>query len=550
MITVIIPMAGRGSRFADAGFSDPKPLIEVAGKSLAEISITTLGLPDAKFVFITRSFEDPADNDKLTEIFIKNCKNFVEVRVDSEHLGAAHSALYAEKYVDKDDELIVTNCDQSLRWDVEKFLKDVRSQRAHGAIVLHKSSNPQHSYASLEGARITKIAEKNPISDNALVGVHYWKQAKDFFETARKVVKDYKEMGYSEPYVSLTYNILLINKIVVPFFLTGPDRYYCLGTPSDIDNYLNMGDKVRLHFDEINYSAVVKNHVMVSSEIDYSILEDVEITLNDKKDSEIYFENAFLFNANEKSFYHSMADVLGQFLTLQELSKTKIDPVYIEINNNLSLDTVKPFMKELIDYGTDSFNIINDKETGKLKIKNLFVISPRDYSLFYKLFMNYIPQILTEQSHPGNPEYISKILRNSANKIMKHVSHTADARSDRKIFFQSSNGKIGDGSGDIDETHKRFASKEEYDKVVEAFAKDGYEIVDPESLSVLEQVEAVRQCVSIATVKGSNSVHSIFARPDTEFIMVNLKKENTFPHEIIVKSFINNPTFIDEDGKE
>lgn len=547
MPTVIIPMAGKGSRFSNAGYSLPKPLVKVAGKTLAEISIKTLGLPDWHFVFITRSFENSEHNEMLTEIFTKNCKSFTEVRIDDEHLGAAHSALYAEKYLQLDDELIITNCDQALKWDPELFLREVRHQGAYGAVVVYTSNDPNHSYAQIKENRIVKLAEKEVISDTALIGVHYWKKAKDFFDTARKLLAEYKDLGYKEPYVSLTYNYLLINKPVVPYIFHGSERYYSLGTPSDIDNYLNMGEKVRLHFDEIRHTAEVGDVVSVSGTIPYSILKDVEIKLPSRGDEEKYLENVFLFNANEKSFYHGLCDVVGQWLALKKLTQTDISPLYLEINSDISFNNIQPFMKELLDLGIVNLLTVDDT-IGRVKIKNLFVISPRDYSLFYKLFMDYIPQILTEESHPGNPEYIKLLLGSSSKEILDNLSVRDNTQKNNKVFFHASNNKVGTGSLDIDETHNRFASKDEYEAVVKLFTDDGYEVIDPERLSVADQINIVRKASHIATIKGSNSVHSAFASSDTVFTMINLKKENTFPHEVIVSSFIENPIFIDKTG--
>lgn len=537
-------MAGKGSRFSEAGYDLPKPLIEVAGRTLAEISIQTLGLPDWHFIFITRSFDNPEHNKMLTEIFTKNCKSFAEVRIDDEHLGAAHSALYAEKYSQIDEELILINCDQALRWDPELFLETVRSEGVSGAVVLYKSDSKNHSYAEFHNNRIVRLAEKEVISNFALIGVHYWKKAKDFFDTARDLLSNYKDLGYKEAYVSLTYNYLVANKPVMPYILHGDERYYSLGTPRDVDFYLNIGDKVKLYYDEINHAATVGGIKSVSGTMPYSILTDVKITMPNGGTEESYVENAFLFDANEKSFFHGMCDVFGQWLALKKLAKKDITPLYIEPIPELSFENISPFMKELIDLGQVNLLTVEDA-VGVIKIKNLFVISPRDYPIFYKLFMNYIPQILNEESHPGNPDYVKLLLGSSAKEILDIASMQDHIERNNKIFIHASNNKVGTGSLDINDNHYRFASKDKYNAVVRLFENDGYQVVDPEHLSLIDQIKLVRSASHIATVKGSNSVHSAFAFPDTEFIMVNLKKENAFPHETVVSSFIENPTFID-----
>lgn len=550
MLTILIPMAGKGSRFSNAGYSTPKPLIEVAGKTLIERSIETLGFQDAHFVFITRSFQNLEDNEALTGIFTRLCKSFTEVRVDSEHLGAAHSAMYAEKYIDSDSELIISNCDQSLIWDSSDFLKSMRNDNADGGLVLFNSSKEQHSFARIDGWSVREVAEKRVISQNALVGVHYWKSAELFFDSARSLMSDYEQNGYKEAYVSLTYNYLIEDKKkVVPYFFSEKDRYYPLGTPEDVDLYLNMGDKVRLHFDSINLKAEYESIEKYNNGLEYSVLNNVCIENLNPSSEILNLQNVFLFNGNEKSFYHLMADVVGQYLVLNEISGAPIVPLYIETSPELSWETSSDVMKEVVSSGMINLQIAGSN-VKTINIEKLYIISPRDYSLFYKLFMNAIPDILTEESHPGNQKYIKRVLGATRKQLLKYLKINDDIKQVNKVFLHGSNNKVGTGSEEIDETHERFVSKKAYLSLVNEYRQSGYSVVDPEGLSLQEQVNLVRGASSIATIKGSNSLHSIYANPDTEFIMINLKSENTFPHETIVKSFINNPIFIDRSDSE
>lgn len=234
---VIIPMAGKGSRFAKAGISIPKPLIEVDGMTLAEHSITTLGI-EGTYVFITRDFENPDDNQRLTDIFTKTCKNFIEIRVNDEQLGAAHSANYAEHFIPDDEQLIVTNCDQHLEWDSKHFLDFIERKDPDGVVVLYQSSNPKNSFAVVEdNAVVRAIAEKQPISEDALIGVHYWKHAKDFFSSTRRAIRDYEEQGYPECYVSITYNYLIHDGKDIRGYWVFDNDYTSLGTPKDLEEY-------------------------------------------------------------------------------------------------------------------------------------------------------------------------------------------------------------------------------------------------------------------------------------------------------------------------
>lgn len=542
MLNVLIPMAGKGSRFSDAGFTTPKPLIEVAGQTLAERSIRTMNMPNARYVFITRTFENPEDNNRLTKIFEDTCKNFIEIRIDSEHLGAAHSALYAEKYIDDDDELIVTNCDQSLRWDSEKFLSEVRKPNIDMSVVLFQSTDPKHSFLKTDGRSIIEIVEKVPVSDMALIGVHYWKKAKYFFESAEKLVKEYKDLGYKEPYVSTSFNYLLKEKTILPYPLSKEERYYPLGTPEDVKRYLNITDQLFLDNNEFFHTAQYGELVQKQGLLKYSIIKNVCIE-HSGNGKEISFDKVFLFNAAEKGFYHGVADVLGQYLLLKQMVGDDLVPLYIEPAPGMTIDECPPFMQELTS------NLINLRVAGsqinKININEIYVISPRDYQFFYYLFMNHIPEILTEESNPGNTAYVAKLLEPVSQAIIKKIGDVPQV--DKKIFLHSSNKWVAIDPT-ITEVHSRFGTQEQYDNVVKEYEDLGYEIIDPESLTLFEQAALVRSSSHVATVKSSNSIHSIYAYPETIFTMINLSKSNNFPHEVVVKYFINNPIFIERDS--
>lgn len=541
MLNVLIPMAGKGSRFADAGYQTPKPLIDVAGKTLAERSISTLNLPDARYIFITRSFDDPEDNERLTQIFSKTCKNFIEVRVDSKHLGAAHSALYAEKYIDPEDELIITNCDQSLIWDVDKFLEESRKPEIDIAVVLFQSTDPCHSYLKIDNGRISEIVEKNPVSDHALIGVHYWKKAFDFFDSARKLVKEYKSLGYKEPYISTSINYLINdNKRLFSYFLSEHERYYSLGTPKDMKLYLNITDDYFVNLEDIKHTAKYGEITQHADKLKYNIINNVEIQGPGGHEL-LEIDKAFLFHGQEKSFYHTMTDVFGQYLALKNIAGDDLVPLFIETSPDCSLSEASPFINELINLKIIDLKVA-DESVNKIKINKLYVISPRGFQLFYKLFWNSIPEILIEESHYGNTAYVASFLKPMSDLIIQKLGEVS--KTDRKIFLHSSNKWVAVDES-IAKQHKRFGSQQKYEDLVKEYEELGYEIIDPELLSFMQQAALVRSSSSIATAKGSNSIHSIYAHPDTEFIMINLSKDNTFPHEVVVNYFINNPTFID-----
>ena len=236
-MNILIPMAGAGSRFYKNGIKTPKPLIKVNDKTLIEHSVGSLGI-DGKYIFITRKYEDPKDNEDLTTLLKQLDPDCVEIQIDKVTSGCSETCLYAKDYIDNDDELIITNCDQLMNWDANTFTEMVSSPDADGAVVLFRSKDPKNSFAEISGDHIVNIVEKNPISDNALVGIHYWKKGSDFVESSENLLRHFRISGLPECYISETYNYLIERqKKILPFFIS-KNAYIPLGTPEDVSIYV------------------------------------------------------------------------------------------------------------------------------------------------------------------------------------------------------------------------------------------------------------------------------------------------------------------------
>jgi dTDP-glucose pyrophosphorylase len=235
MINIVIPMAGEGSRFKDVGIETPKPLIEIDGKTLIEHSVSTLGIA-GRFIFITKKYSDPLDNEKLSKILSKLAPNHIEICTDKPQYGTSYSALLAKDYINNDEELILTNCDQHLVWDPESFLEKSRANGIDGSILVHNSSSHKHSYAVIKNNFVAHLAEKNPVSSDALVGLHYWKHGKDFVQSAENLVAECVKDS-KESYVSLTYNYLIESGKKIIAHAISANSYISLGTPRDLEIY-------------------------------------------------------------------------------------------------------------------------------------------------------------------------------------------------------------------------------------------------------------------------------------------------------------------------
>ena len=118
-MNVLIPMAGAGSRFAQAGYTFPKPLIDVEGKPMIQVVVDNLNI-DATFIYVVqKSHREKYNLDTLLNLITPNCKI---VEVDGLTEGAACTTLLAKEYIDSDAPLLMANSDQFLEWDSNEFM--------------------------------------------------------------------------------------------------------------------------------------------------------------------------------------------------------------------------------------------------------------------------------------------------------------------------------------------------------------------------------------------------------------------------------------------
>jgi dTDP-glucose pyrophosphorylase len=232
-MNVVIPMAGNGSRFAQAGYTFPKPLIEVNGKAMIEVVVENLNV-DANFIFIIQKQHIEKYNvDSMLKFLYPGCKI---VEVESLTEGAACTVLLAKDYIDNKESLLIANSDQFIEWNSLEFLYKMNEQNLDAGIVSFEASHPKWSYARVdENNFVVEVAEKNPISDIATVGIYYWKHGSDFVKYAEKMI-DKNIRVNNEFYVCPVFNeAILDNKKIKTFNIS---NMWGLGTPEDLDYFL------------------------------------------------------------------------------------------------------------------------------------------------------------------------------------------------------------------------------------------------------------------------------------------------------------------------
>lgn len=232
-MNVLIPMAGAGSRFQRAGYTFPKPLIEVNGKPMIQLVVENLNI-DARHIFVVQKEHYEKYNLKhLLNLISPGCKI---VQVNGVTEGAACTTLLAKEFIDNDEPLIFANSDQYLDWDSNEFMYSMEADEIDGGMLTFTATHPKWSFAKLnkEGL-VQEVAEKKPISDIATAGIYYWKHGKDYVKYAESMIS--KNIRFNnEFYVCPVFNQAIEDgKKIKTFHFDG---MWGIGTPEDLRTFL------------------------------------------------------------------------------------------------------------------------------------------------------------------------------------------------------------------------------------------------------------------------------------------------------------------------
>ena len=250
---VVIPMSGMSRRFMDAGYTVPKYLLEIDGKTVIE-HIIDLYPKDSEFVCIlNRKHHDETD---VAGLLLHKLPEGSSIRVIDPHkLGPVHSVLQALKDIDDEEQVIVNYCDFSMRWDYDDFVSHVTDTDCDGCVVSYTGFHPHmlgsnnYAFCRLKGGsfQIEEIREKQPFTDDkmseyASTGTYYFKKGKYVKHYFQKLIDEDVNIN-GEYYVSLVHNLMigdgLYNTVYeVPNMLQW-------GTPLDVKMYQQWSDYYR-----------------------------------------------------------------------------------------------------------------------------------------------------------------------------------------------------------------------------------------------------------------------------------------------------------------
>ena len=238
-VNMLIPMAGAGRLFQEAGHVFPKPLVEVMGKPMVQVVCEDLvcGL-DQRFIFVIRKEDD--DRFALREVLRLLAPDCEVIAAQSDTAGAACTALLAVEHINNDTPLVIANADQYVSGQFARFISDAVGAGVDGSIMCFESIHPKWSFARLDDTgHVVETAEKRPISRNATVGIYYFRQGSIFVDACRRMIR--KGMMVMDQYfICPCYNEMILDGMKISAFQMPNDSMFAFSSPDDVKEFERM----------------------------------------------------------------------------------------------------------------------------------------------------------------------------------------------------------------------------------------------------------------------------------------------------------------------
>ncbi|MCE1247380.1 MAG: NTP transferase domain-containing protein [Firmicutes bacterium] len=252
---VIIPMAGQGTRFRNAGYNLPKTLIEVEGKPIIE-HVIDMFPGETNIVFIVA--ENQVEENSITDLLKKLVPTAKIAVIPPHKLGPVHTVAAAFDFIDDNEPVTVNYCDFSVLWDYENYKRTMASTKCDGCVTAyrgfhpHSLGNTMYAYMREKDNYMLEIREKEAFTDNrmneyASAGTYYFRTGallKKYYDEALKL----NMTTNGEFYASLPYNLMARDGLKV--YIYELEKFLQWGTPEDLEEYLKWSDYFLNYFNK------------------------------------------------------------------------------------------------------------------------------------------------------------------------------------------------------------------------------------------------------------------------------------------------------------
>lgn len=234
MINVLLPAMGNSTFFKDYYF--PKLMLEINGVTVIEKLVGNFKtISDRHFIFVLSESECAKFHiDASARIITEPDSSIITLKNLTQ--GALCTCLMAIDYINNDDPLVISNVDQIIDVDYRKVIELYNEKGVDAGVITFPSIHPRWSYVRIENGEVIEVAEKNPLSRQAIAGFYYYAHGKDFIKAAESsILKGIALDG--KYYISSSLNEMILDGRKIGYYEINKDEYHSFYSPEKIKEY-------------------------------------------------------------------------------------------------------------------------------------------------------------------------------------------------------------------------------------------------------------------------------------------------------------------------
>jgi beta-phosphoglucomutase-like phosphatase (HAD superfamily)/molybdopterin-guanine dinucleotide biosynthesis protein A len=355
-MNIIIPIGGKGERFLNNGYKEPKPCINILGKPMICHVLDNLKLNCKDQIFIIY-YNLP--DDIFKNVILKKYPFIHFIQIGFQTKGASETIYEGLKQIKSltcNKKTMLFDCDTFYTEDVISMYRNVEENAVFYTI--NENEKPIFSYINIDDSGIiTDIAEKIKISDNANTGIYCFKDINMLFHYSKFVVEN-NIIFNNECYTSCIIDQMIKASNIFTGIQLNSKYVFNLGTPEQVNTYIN---KTNIFLFDLDGTIVLTEHIYFN--IWKDILKECDYNL-----SEELFKNNISGNNDE----HVIKKILPHNnISIDKISKTK-DELFIKNIEKIQLvDGIETILNEIKMNGHKLSLVTNCNRKVSEKILNI-----------------------------------------------------------------------------------------------------------------------------------------------------------------------------------
>ena len=273
-MTILIPLGGRGERFSRARYAYPKALVPAGGRPvlfwlLRQLEEQVAASGEEVYIAHSPEYTPLRLEDQVRHTFPRLTVHFWELQQATR--GAAETVLFALRHLPvPHGPILCLDCDNFYTCNI----LDMWRQRNAIFTVFDDNKDPMYSYVDGDGGTVTRIVEKEKISNYACTGAYGFACSHALAAACERIIQN-NIKDKQEFYLSTVIQDMIRHQEADFVHLSiHKEHYVCLGTPLQVRTF---STDPRFHVQGQRYCFDLDNTLVTHPRVagDYSTVQPI-----------------------------------------------------------------------------------------------------------------------------------------------------------------------------------------------------------------------------------------------------------------------------------